>query len=166
MQLSNTNAVNLIPYGFTWYILDSANNKIYTPYGTTTEGNDLAITGTTVSEKWFSTPNIQNISNFSSTNESAMKIFVVFCPEKLYWMQYSLGKTFDTTADWRAGLDDVYTTNEKNMIYHLDSYGNTEDGYNPTSNPDISGVTYWDPKYVGAMFEFNFTVNVLNLYSD
>ncbi len=167
MQLNSTDSVNLIPYGFTWYILDSANNRIYTPYGTSSEGNSLTVTGTTVSEKWFSTPNIQNITNFSSTNESAMQLFVVFCPEKLYWMQYSLGKTFNSTADWRAGLEDIYTTtNERNMIYHLDSYGNTADGHNPSSNPDTSGVTYWDPKYVGAQFEFNFTVNVLNVHKD
>ena len=167
MNLSNTDTINLIPYGFTWYILDSANNKIYTPYGTSTEGNNLAVTGTNVSEKWFSTPSLQTITNFRSTNESAMKIFVVFCPEKLYWLQYSLGKTYNSTADWVAGLEDIYSTaNERNRIYHLDTYGNTANGYNPTSNPDISGVTYWDPKYVGAQFEFNFTVNVLNVYDD
>ena len=167
MTLNSTDSINLIPYGFTWYILDSANNKIYTPYGTSTEGNDLALTGTSVSEKWFNTPNIQTITNFTSTNESAMKIFVVFCPEKLYWMQYSLGKTYNSTADWQAGLEDIYsTTNERNRIYHLDTYGNTSGGYDPTSNPDLSGVTYWDPKYVGAKFEFNFTVNVLTVYKD
>ena len=166
MNLSNTNAINLIPYGFTWYLLDAANNKIYTPYGTTTEGNDLAVSGTTVTEKWFSTPSARTITNFTSTSESSMKIYVVFCPEKLYWLQYSLGKTYDATADWRAGMDNIYSANEKNMIYHLDSYGNTTAPYNPTSNPDLTGFTYWDPKYVGAKFEFNFTVNVLHIYEE
>jgi len=166
MSLSSTDEVNLIPYGFTWFILDSSNNRIYTPYGTVAEGNDLAITGTNVSEKWFSTPFSQPIANFTSTNTSAMKIYVVFCPEKLYWMQYSLGKTYNSTADWIAGLEDVYTTtNEINRVYHLDSYGNLEDGHSPTLNPDLSGVTYWDPKYVGAQFEFNFTVNVLEIHN-
>ena len=95
-----------------------------------------------------------------------MKVFVVFCPEKLYWMQYSLGKTYNTTADWRAGLEDVYTASEINRIYHLDTYGDTTGSYSPTTNPNVSGVTYWDPKYVGAQFEFNFTVNVLNVYKN
>ena len=167
MTLSSTDSVNLIPYGFTWYILDSSNNKIYTPYGTSTEGNDLSVTGNAVSEKWFSTPSLQSITNFTSTSESAMTIYIVFCPEKLYWMQYSLGKTYNATADWIAGLEDIYpTVNERNRIYHLDTYGNTSNGYSPTSNPDVSGVTYWDPKYVGAKFEFNFTVNVLNVHRE
>ena len=166
MELSNTDAVNLIPYCFTWYIQDSANNKIYTPYGTETEGNDLTISGNTVTEKWFSTPSLRQINNFTSTNESAMKIWVVFCPEKLYWLQYSLGKTYHTTADWIASMEQVYNATERNMIYHTDTYGSIEDGHSPVSNPDTSGVTYWDPKYVGAKFEFNFTVNVLTVYKD
>lgn len=166
MYLRYNEPINLIPYGFTWYILDSSNNKIYTPYGTVAEGNDLAITGVNVSEKWFSTPTVQNITNFRSTSESAMKLYIVFCPEKLYWLQYSLGKTYNSTADWIAGLEDVYTTSERNMIYHLESYGNDTSPYNPTSNPDLSGFTYWDSKYVGASFEFNFTVNVINVYDD
>ena len=96
-----------------------------------------------------------------------MTIYIVFCPEKLYWMQYSLGKTYNSIADWRAGLEDIYsTTNERDKIYHLDTYGNLLDGHSPTTNPDVSGVTYWDPKYVGAKFEFNFTVNVLTVYKD
>lgn len=165
MNLSSTDTINLIPYGFTWYLLDSGANKIYSPYGTEDGGNILTASNPT---KWQETPELRSINNFSKNNAS-MKLYVVFCPEKLYWYQYSagidgrIGINEQSYPDWMALLTDIYSTDEHNMIKHLDSYGNTTSPYNPTSSPDLSGSTYSSSNYVGANFEFNFTLEVLNV---
>ena len=161
-----THQDQLIEYGFTWYLVDQSGEYIYTPYGiqyqsesdSNANANKLKITGENESLKtWASTPVKQEIRSFRANN-ALMTLHIVFCPEKLYWMQYSKGKSIvndNTTEDWLAYMNQVYGNTDLDKIYHLDSYKN---------NGDTTGATYWDASYVGATFEFDFTVNVKNVH--
>ena len=156
ITLMNLTDADLIKYGFTWYIKDG--NDIYTPYrGTKTynaitdTNNKLPLSNGEVATKWTTTPQIASIQSFTANNVSAY-LYLVFCPEKAYWYQYGNNlQSGNTKRDWALNMDELYTAEELNKIEHLSSY------------PNLTGVTYSDSSYIGATFQFDVTLTVLNV---
>ncbi len=89
-----------IRYGFTWYIYKEGDNKIYSPYGYGTGAG-----ANTPNPMWAGTPIEQNIPSFKASIADTYRFVIVFCPEKLYWMQYS-------TNDKDKSFNQVYPNNE------------------------------------------------------
>lgn len=131
-----------IPLGFTWYMVKngSTDNIIYTPYGimeyevdgtygykyaTKLNGEDASGISILNSER-------TGLKDFYTNGPETYDIYVVFCPEEFYWMQYF-------AADRDRSLDDVYTSEEISLIV---ASGATDRLY-------YSLQSYW-----GSTFEF------------
>lgn len=131
-----------IPLGFTWYMVKHGveENKMYTPYGimeyavdstygyryaTTLNGLDATVISIDGADK-------EELKNFSTNGAEAFDIYVVFCPEELYWMQYFI-------EDRNKSLEDIYTPEEINLI--------VSDGFRDRLYYSLQ--SYW-----GSTFEF------------
>ncbi len=114
VSLSGNNA-NDINYGFTWFMKkktvgEVVDNTIYTPYGKFDSTASMNITS--ASQK-------APITNFLSSETDNYDFYLVFAPEKLYWMQYG------TQA--RTQINSIYTNDEiNNKIYYNDGVGNIQ----------------------------------------
>lgn len=78
--------VSAIRYGFTWYFYkEGAADTLFTPYGV-----GSTVGANSPSAAWNgATPVQQPIPAFSSSMDDTYVFVIVFCPEKLYWMQRS-----------------------------------------------------------------------------
>lgn len=157
---------SVIPLSFTWYMqkADSdSNNIIYSPYGiieykVESEGdipytyaeriNGIDADNVTLDEKETSATLIERkgLVDFFTDGVERYNIYVVFCPEKLYWMQY-----FKKDRDKK--ITDIYSESEINTII----------GENGTINKHYS-VFYSDQNnFLGSSFTFSANMNVLDI---
>lgn len=154
-----------IPYAFTWFfvernkVLDGDAMLIYTPYGAmelesvtnhyykqAKKLNGTAVNNSTSIENV--TP--EGILNFvaSPTELGENRIFdfyVVFAPEKLFWMQFF-------PADRNKATTAVYTNTE---LLNYISRGSTV--------ADCNTMYYTASQYIGATFNFTAEVNVSDI---
>lgn len=147
-SIADSNPKSKIPLVFTWFMVKHSDvnpTTYYTPYGemeiTTVNGYQQAtkLNGTSVT----STTSIKNLTpagmtNFYTNGDETFDIYVVFCPEKLYWMQFF-------QYDRGLSVDEIYTTEEKNIIV---SSGNPNQVYYSVSS-------YW-----GSTFTFAANMSV------
>jgi len=140
-----------IPLCFTWYMVKtgSSDKIMYTPYGKieyashvsgydyATSLNGVAVTDSTSIE---SMPTV-GMEEFYTDGVETYDIYVVFCPEKLYWMQYF-------KADMGKSLDDIYTLAEINKI--------VSEGY--PNKIYYSASSFW-----GSTFSMTATMSVTNV---
>lgn len=103
-----------LPYLFTWYIRkldavgDFADNIFYTPYGTMQMGEDggypvcTKLNGTTVTNSTSLASATASGFTFEANSAQVYKIFVVFAPQKAYWMQFF-------KADRNKSLETIYS---------------------------------------------------------
>lgn len=159
-----------IPYAFTWFfvernkVLDGDATLVYTPYGAMALASEqagssgnyykyaTALNGTAVNN----TTSIENVTpsgilNFtvSPTEQGENRIFdfyVVFAPEKLFWMQFF-------PADRAKAATTVYTETE---LLNYISRGSTVS--------DCNKMYYSATTYIGATFNFTAEVNVTEVH--
>lgn len=142
-----------IRYGFTWYLTAKNNSDVlYTPYGRLTKS-----AGEYSFDEDFKLSNLADFNAAAATEpkDYNFEFHIVFCPEKLYWLQYL---DAESGPDWESGLSEVYTETfidkhgeEKNETEKIIIPGN---GYQPY---------YSTPLYTGASFELSATLTVVSV---
>lgn len=134
-----------IPYSFTWYLKKVGDeNNLYTPYGTLDMNKDYPLSNTA-----FDNPPT-GIEKFTASDET-YQLFIVFCPEKMYWAQYN-------QRDWTKTVTQLYSVDEIAKI--MDDSTNK----NANINTSTDKPYYSTGIYIGVDFEYVIIANVTHVY--
>ena len=177
---SNVSPVSDIPFAFTWFFkahgetdqddetqgqrllqLEPQKNEVwYTPYGKLTFGDDnlVALVNDDNSIDATSIMDVEKrvIDNFGTNGvgnatSQLFDFYIVFAPEKLFWMQFF-------SAD-----RDKYTAND---IYKTTVNGEIKDDTKKIFESLSNQMYYSHMDYSGSTFEFSAVLNVTNVHEE
>ncbi len=143
--------VTAIPYAFTWYFTKTGDSStMYTPYGKLeldAQGFAKSLNGelnvTSIADK---SPIALN--EFIAHSDTTYDFYIVFAPQKLYWMQYF-------SADWKKTVSEVYSNGSDGGV---DEIGEIMSAISPDQ------MYYSAISYFGSTFEFTATVEVTHVH--